>query len=121
MSWIVESVLLMVEMAIHFNSACSLKQLSSGIHVAPLGHVKQLSSGIHVAPLGHVILITVFVLLLNTLYLAEKQQIPILLYFGLTPPRDSNARSTSLEACTLTISCNPPVQLDSSLESKHKK
>ena len=51
-----------------FYSGSSLKQQSTGRHVAPLGHIilipgysgsslKQQSAGRHVAPLGHIILI----------------------------------------------------------------
>ena len=65
-----------------FYSASSLKQQSAGRHVAPLGHI-------------------------NAVYLAEKQQIPILKSLG-WPDRDSNSGSI-IQASMVTIM--PPMQL----------
>ena len=70
--------------------------------------LKQQSAGRHVTPLGHIILFqpTLF-LLLNAVYLAEQQQIPILSTLP-WPDQCSNSQSTALDVSMLTIT--PPMR-----------
>ena len=73
--------------------------------------LKQQSADRHVAQPGHTILIpssTVFVPLFSVAYLAEKQQLPIFLVFGLARSRLKTPRPTVLATSTLTIT--PPMR-----------
>jgi hypothetical protein len=85
---------------IFFYSASSLKQQSTGRHVAPLGHIILI-------PRANQSLF----FLLNAACLPEKQQLPFYsLWFDPTGARThdrphSNSRSTALEANTLTVWC----------------